>query len=1124
MECPISDLQGKRDSRLWGPTWEAFLQPSLPQVQIECKRAGIRMTFRPARRRSGLPGSVICLVVIAILLFCATTNLSAERWHASTLHLPARAQAQPLEDMGHMSWTRRDGAPSDIAALTQTEDGYLWIGSSSGLFRFDGLQFQSYPFTPADPHLPASNVAALAADRVGGLWIGYRMGGISYLHNGKKVDYDEHNGLVSESTEQLLCREDGSVWATADGRLMHFTGTGWENYSAKHGLATQGLYSLFFDRAGNLWTAEKGHVFELKKGEDKFVPVSVSAKVVNQFAQLPNGEIWISDAWNSIRPLLDERDADNRHANTVRIPGVPVMMVDKAGSIWLANDFGGITRIKEPGAGSSRTDQYSQANGLTDGQTRAILQDRQGAIWVGTARGLDRFRPSPVVPFHGVPLDYYPALAAGANGGIWLHDMDKPLMRLRDGQLSFVSEGHGSSSLFEDRDGSVWMLDQITRSFYRYTESGGASLRIPAPVEGMAGETWCLGTDRHGSLLACFEGHGLWRYSGRWEQVTAPGMPREAPLSLMKGSGGRIWLGYARNQIVLDDTSGYRTFGREQGLEVNSVFTFCEISNMVFVGGSEGLAYFDGGRFHSLQLRTAGLLRGISGIVQDRFGDIWLNAGSGVVRLPEAEWRKAIQQPKYAMDYQLLNEQDGLIGAPTQSKPTPSAIVDKSGLLWFATSGHLVSIDPALARREFSTPSVQVQSVAVNGVVRRTTTEGEPISLGSIPLKTLEFDYIGVDLNSPDRVAYQYMLEGQDREWQDVGSRRQAFYTNLPAGTYRFRVRAATGTGPWTELPAAMQLTVDAPFYRTVWFGSLILVPIFGLIWLIYRLRVQHITAKMRARLEERARERIRIARDLHDTLLQGVQGLVLRFHFATERLKAEEPARAMLRDALVRADQVISEGREKVRELRAEAALPGDLEKNLRRAAEALQVDGTAPINITVNGQPRTLRPSVQDELYSIGREALTNSMRHAGASEIVLDLTYDVKQLRLCCRDNGCGVGLEVERSGFMHGHWGIPGMRERARDLGAKFEFLSSSGNGTQIDLCLEARRAYAQRESDSAWKSRSSRWLAAIRQLRPDSHAFVDEDLSDHSRNGGGLEDTEIPTIDDREQHNSKILIQ
>ncbi len=1002
---------------------------------------------------------------LPLLVLLAAAPAPAQRWHASSSHLPPQAAPQPLDDMAHLGWTRRDGAPSDISALAQTKDGYLWIGSSFGLFRFDGLDFQSYPFTSADPRLPASDISALAADRDGGLWIGFRMGGISYLRNGKKTDYGKSNGLVSQSTEQLLAREDGSVWATADGLLMHFTGTGWENYSAKHGLASDGLYSLFFDRDGNLWTADKGHVYELKKGEAGFTSVAETAQVVNQFAQLPSGQIWICDAWKAVHPLQDNRTTDG-----VRIPGVPIMLVDAGGTLWLANEFGGLTRIKHAGDPSARqVEYYTAGNGLTDGQTRAILQDRQGAIWVGTTRGLDRFRPTPVVPFRGVAFDYYPALLADRSDGIWIHDMDKPLMRLRGGQVSFIGEGHGSSTLFQDSDGSVWMLDQISRNFFHYPENGGSPQRIPAPAEGRGGETWCMGKDLQGVFLACFEGHGLWRYDGAWKQVTAPGLPQESPISLRNTAGGRLWLGYPHNQIVLNDATGYHVFGEQQGVALNSVSVIYEAGNVLVAGGSDGLAWYTGTRFQSLQLSTPSLLRGISGIAQDRHGDLWLNAGSGIIRLPASEWKKALADPSYAMDFQLLNEQDGIFGSPAQSKPTPSAVIDKSGVVWFATSGHLVSIDPALARRSVSTPNVLLQSTLVNGVPLREG-EGEPGMVTSRPLKKLEFDYIGVDLQSPDRVNYEYMLEGQDKEWQDAGNRRQAFYTNLPAGTYRFRVRAATGTGPWSELPTAMQLTSKDPFYRTTWFYLLACLPLLAFVWLIYRLRVQYITGKMRDRLEERAQERIRIARDLHDTLLQGVQGLMLRFHFATERLPAAEPVRAILREALDRADDVIAEGREKVRELRAEAVSPGDLEKYFRRTVETLQADSVARISLAVAGEPVLLRPSVQDELYSIGREALTNAVRHAYATEIVLELAYEQKQLRLCCRDNGVGVASDVLRAGAKQGHWGITGMRERARGLGCKLELSSSPANGTIAQVSVEGRKAYARPEHQANWSER------------------------------------------------------
>lgn len=1013
-------------------------------------------------RRNTRSLKVLCASLLVLL--CSAPKAQAQRWHATAMSQPTRELAQPLQDLAHMSWTWRNGAPSDITALAQTRDGYLWIGSRLGLFRFDGLQFSAYPFTAVDPQLPSSDISALAAAPDGGLWIGYRMGGITYLNGNKKIDYAKSSGLIDESTEQLVCRPDGSVWATADGRLMHLVGSRWVNYSATHGLPSDGLYSMFFDRDGNLWTGYKGGIAELERGASNFQLTALPGGQVNQFAQTPDGTIWISDAWKNVRPL-----ADQRRALAVRIPGVPLMLVDNEGSIWLAQDFGGVTRIQNPGRTDRHIDIYSVANGLTDGQTGVILQDRDGAIWVGTARGLDRFQPSPLVQFRGVHLDYYPALAADSRGGIWFNDMDKPLMRLRNGQLTFEGrQAHGSSSLYRDPTGTVWLVDPITHDLYGYPPNGGAPTRIPAPALSRDVETWCIGEDAGGAMLVGVEGHGLWRYSGgSWQRVLAPGLPSEPPLSLMCGAGDRLWLGYAHDEVVLKDASGYHFYGSQQGLAINSVFTFLDANGLVLAGGSDGLSALRAGAFHSLHLRTPSLLRGISGIVQDRWGDLWLNAASGVVHLPAAEWQAGVRDPSYAMDYQLFSEQDGLIGTPAQGKPAPSAVVDSSGRLWFATSGHLFSIDPASVRRELPTPNVLLQAILLNGVAVRYQ-ERVPIVVASQHLRTLEFDYIGVDLDAPDRVSYQYMLEGQDKEWQDVGSRRQAFYTNLAPRGYVFRVRAAIGTGRWSNLQLGLPLTVKPAFYQTTWFTSLCLVLLAALLWLLYRLRLQSITSKMKVRSEERAQERIRIARDLHDTLLQGVQGLMLRFHFATEQLSADEPARAQLFTALERADQVIGEGREKVRELRAEGRSPQDLGDDLRDAAKVLQAESGARISLTVKGEPRSLYGAVQEELYNIGREALTNAVRHAEANHIELKLTYEAAQLQLQCADDGKGISARALQAVSNHGHWGIVGMRERAMRLSCKLELSSTPGRGTVLQVSVSARRAYAKSANPRRWK--------------------------------------------------------
>src|SRR5262249_34548718 len=243
---------------------------------------------------------------------------------------------------------------------------------------------------------------------------------------------------------------------------------------------------------------------------------------------------------------------------------------------------------------------------------------------------------------------------------------------------------------------------------------------------------------------------------------------------------------------------------------------------------------------------------------RDRFGDLWLNAGSGVIRLPAKEWHAAMHDARYPMEFQLLNEQDGLSGSPAQSKPAPTAVVDTAGMLWFATSGHIVSIDPAVVRKVQPPPNVLLQAVRLNGSPSMYEQDA-PITVASRRFKSLEFDYIGVDLKSPDRVVYQYMLENQDKDWQEAGGRRQASYTNLPPGKYRFRVRASNVTGQWSELRSAVPFTVTPAFYQTSWFLVLSIASALAVFYLLYLLRLRQATARLNTRLEERLAERTRI-------------------------------------------------------------------------------------------------------------------------------------------------------------------------------------------------------------------------------------------------------------------------
>jgi signal transduction histidine kinase len=351
-------------------------------------------------------------------------------------------------------------------------------------------------------------------------------------------------------------------------------------------------------------------------------------------------------------------------------------------------------------------------------------------------------------------------------------------------------------------------------------------------------------------------------------------------------------------------------------------------------------------------------------------------------------------------------------------------------------------------------------TVLVNGAVRNIGQDSS-IAEDGRRLKSLEIDYIGIDLNAADRVTYQYMLEGQDREWQEAGPRGEAFYTNLTPAHYRFRVRATNGTGKWTDLRVPLLLTVRPAFYQTTSFSVLCAFGLAVSLWLLYQRRVQYLTSQVQQRMEARAHERLRIARDLHDTLLQGIQGLVLRFHYATEQIKNDDAARDMLRVALSRADQVINEGREKVRELRSDKPRSQELAGQLAELTEIMQAETETPISLVTRGEARPLNLAVLEEIFSIAREALTNAVRHAAAKSIKLELSFERRLLRVVCIDDGKGLGLDVIKAGFKKGHYGILGMRERAMKLGCTLTLASSPGAGTRVEAGVPAKRAYVDK---------------------------------------------------------------
>jgi signal transduction histidine kinase len=352
---------------------------------------------------------------------------------------------------------------------------------------------------------------------------------------------------------------------------------------------------------------------------------------------------------------------------------------------------------------------------------------------------------------------------------------------------------------------------------------------------------------------------------------------------------------------------------------------------------------------------------------------------------------------------------------------------------------------------------VVISSIVSSGKTYR------PSGVVTLPSHTerIEIDYTALSFTIPERVLFRYKLEGIDSTWQDAGTRRQAYYTRLPPGQYRFRVLACNNDGIWNMAGDQVSIVITPAFYQTIWFRIAMTCIGCLAIWIVFRMRLRAATTLVESRLNDRLLERERIARDLHDTFFQGIQGLLLMINTAVNRLREEEPTRLVLKDALRRSDQVMAEGRQLVLDLRAESNAGAPLSDALALAGSEFKEVYAVPFSISVVGIPQELHPIVYEEMYRLAREAIWNSFQHANASSIEVQIVYEKNMFRLVVRDDGVGLDANVLSDGKRRHHWGLPGMRERAKKIGAVFTLRSSQNAGTEIEIKISAAVAYRGR---------------------------------------------------------------
>jgi signal transduction histidine kinase/ligand-binding sensor domain-containing protein len=978
-----------------------------------------------------------------------------------------------IDQLFHTSWTHKDGVPSQIMSLAQTADGFLWIGTRDGLYRFDGIHFELYQ--SQDGKIPRNiNVNCMLALPEGGLWLGATIGGALFLKDGRTSTYPDLRPL-GFPTYDFVRDHQGTIWrAGAAEGLSRFTGSRWEKVGAEWGFSGAAEY-LYVDTAGTLWVDTYHGLALLPNGARQFQKPATLASGWAPFAESHDGTLWIVDWTPPNLPRIRSAASGRVLREFGGQARVYKMIADRQGSLWVGTAGHGINRTQYPeraDAGNSNetsdtADVFRQQDGLTGDTVLALLEDREGDIWVATNGGLDRFRQSPLITVK-LPADALGfTLSAQENGDMWVTSMlgKNNLVAIREHTAKALKPPSGRIHCsYRDSNGVIWIGTDT--GIVRYSASQVRTIDLPgAATKSTEVYPFSITADSAGRLLALFSGRRLSRLeNGQWTDLSTVGIQTCSGRTLASDSAGRVWEGCTDNKVALLEGDNVRMFTGSDGIVLGDVTIIRSRKDSIWIAGTRGLQQFDGHRFMTVALSDGSSLRDIKGMIATAGNGIWLAEARGIIHIEETETRRIEKQPDYGVKYQVLDIFDGLSDGLQSRYPEPNMIEGTDGRLWFATAQGVLWLDPKRVPGKLPPPTSAILSVTANDHTYPLPAMAEI----KLPPHTvnLQFAYTAPSLAIPERVRFRYKLEGSDKEWRDAGSRREASYTNLGPGSYRFHLMASNSEGVWNKAEAVTGFIIQPALYQTYWFYALCVCAALGLLWELYRLRLRQMSKRLQGRLEVRIAERERIARELHDTLLQGFQGLTLHFQAVMEQIPDQEPARQSMKKALTFADAVLLEGRQRVRELRPEGSETHELSQQIAAYGEELVKDQVVAFNVTVVGSPQPLHPVVSDEIYRIAREALANAFRHAQASKIEVEVTYDTASVCLRVRDNGNGIGPEILDSG-KEGHWGLSGMRERARNIGAQLSILSNPGSGAEIDLTLPAKVAYVGAPKNRYW---------------------------------------------------------
>jgi len=946
-------------------------------------------------------------------------------------------------------------------------DGYLWIGTQAGLLRFDGVRF--VPWTPPDgKHLPSSNVTSLLGARDGSLWIGME-GGLSHWDNRELTNYL----IEPERINSIIEDHSGTVWfvrsrgSDAAGGLCQIIGTGMRCYGKADGLPGSDVATtLVEDSLGNLWVGSDTAVVRWKPDSSTtYSPRGLKSRQgldgVQGLAANPDGSLWVGMIFAG-RGLGLQQLAQRTWKPFV-VPGldgstleVQALFLDRENALWIGTVKQGIYRIH-----ARKVDHFYSADGLSSDAVYRFYEDREGNLWVATSKGIDCFRDVRVATFstrEGLATPEVDAVLAAQDGTVWIGGADA-LDAIHQGGMSSIQAGKGLpgnqvTSLLEDHGGQLWVGIDRTLSIYK----NGRFKRIDRPdgrpiglVVGMTEDVdnniWVvtLGPPKTLSRI-----HDL----KVQEEFPVPQMP--AARRVAADPQGGIWLGLVNGDLARYRHGKTEIFPFKHGEDSRINQLIVNPDGSVLAATPLGVIGWKEGKQQTLAVRNGLPCDFVYALIEDSQRALWLYTQCGLVEIADTEMQRWWGQPDITVQLKTFDIFDGVQPGFAPFEATGRT---PDGRLWLANGVVLQMIDPDHLTWNALPPPVHIEGVTAD---RKNYSPRRNLRLPPFT-RDLEIDYTALSFVVPQKVRFRYKLEGRDTAWQEPGTRRQAFYTDLRPGRYQFRVVACNNDGVWNLMGATLVFTIPPAWYQTIWFRVSCVGVFLLLLLAFYRLRLQQLERQFNMRLEARVSERTRIARDLHDTLLQSFHGLMLRFQ-AASNLFTTRPieAKQTLDSVIDQAAQAITEGRDAVQGLRSSTVVANDLASTINTLGQELASGETNPnaaeFHVEVEGTPQNLHPILRDEVYRIAGEALRNAFRHAQAERIEVEIRYDERHLRLRVRDDGKGIDAKHLDEDGPAGHYGLRGMRERAKLMGGKLAVWSELDSGTEVELSVPASHVY------------------------------------------------------------------